>query len=253
MSEVLASLKQKGGGQKYTETILWTNPDTSVDFAAQTVSLSDSISNYKYIAIDYCYNKSNTGITSRVIYDVTDFKKGVKDGSTNHTISGLTIEGANNVNYARPVFYISDTSIAFGLSSTLNGSGTYAAGAIPLEILGINELKHSDGSEIVFTNEMVCTPFRNTTPSGSTLTFTDAGTYLISYWYNGSATDIYPQVVSGTMNIKKASSVAVSVNNFTGTQYKMYQRVYIAEVTAGTEIQGQVATANSGGFAVKID
>lgn len=128
------------GGKKYSETSLWTNNSPTSDFSAQTVNLSDSISDYKYIAIDYCYNKSNTNITSRVIYDVNDFKKAIKDSSTNHTTCGLSIEGNNNVNYARPVFYASDTSVSFGLSSTLNGSGTYAAGAIPLEILGLNEL-----------------------------------------------------------------------------------------------------------------
>ena len=75
-------------------------------------------------------------------YDVADFKKAVKDGSTNHVIGALSIEGSNNANYARPVFYASDTTITFGLSCLLNGSGTYTIGAIPLEILGLNELAH---------------------------------------------------------------------------------------------------------------
>ena len=175
-------------GEQYTETSLWTNQSPSSDFNAQTITISDSISNYKYIAIDYCYNKSNTGVTSRVIYDVTDFKKAVKDGSTNHTISGLTIEGANNVNYARPVFYISDTSIAFGLSSTLNGSGTYAAGAIPLEILGLNELDHGKRFDetTLWTNNAPTSSF-----TGQEITLSDdVNNYdyiAVRYYFNTSS------------------------------------------------------------------
>ena len=145
MSEKLCTLRtQGGGGAKYTETSLWTNqsPTSSSGFAAQTVSLSGNISDYKYIAIDYCYGKDYTNITSREIYTVDDFIKAVKNSGVRHTIGGLTIEDEANASYSRPVFYISDTSVAFGVCSKLDGSGAYATASIPIEILGLNELDH---------------------------------------------------------------------------------------------------------------
>ena len=132
----ILGLNELDTGKRFDETTLWTNNAPTSDFAAQTVLLSDDISNYDYIKINYCYNKNNTNITSNVLCSVSEFVKAVKDGSTNHTIISLTVEGNNNVGYARPVFYVSDTSIAFGLSSTLNGSGTYPAGCMPLSVVG---------------------------------------------------------------------------------------------------------------------
>jgi len=257
MAEVLASLKKIGGsGEQYTETVLWTNPDTSATFTAQNVTLSESMGNYKYIGIRFAYGTSyKTGeYISTLLETVADFRKFGYSTSVRRNGTAICISDANNKAYERMCMYISDTSVRFGTCYQAASSTQANGNAIPLEILGVNELEHSDGSEIVFTNEMVCTPFRNTTPSGSTLTFAEAGTYIITYTYNSAPTsDADPQVVSGTMNIKKASAIAVSDNNFSGTQYKMCQRIYIAEVTAGTVIQGKIATTNSVGFAVKID
>ena len=47
-----------GGGGMLEETVLWTNPSPTSDFAAQTVTLSDSISNYDYIKFEYLMHKS---------------------------------------------------------------------------------------------------------------------------------------------------------------------------------------------------
>ena len=59
MSEKLCTLRTKGGGGgKYTETSLWTNPSPTSSFSGQTVTLSDSVSNYKYIAIKSGFNSS---------------------------------------------------------------------------------------------------------------------------------------------------------------------------------------------------
>ena len=107
--------------------------------------------------------------------------------------------------------------------------------------------------DINFNNEMVCTPFRNTQPSGGTLTFEEAGTYIISYSQASNNGNVTPVVVSGSMTILKTTAPVASVNNFTGTSSKMYQRLYIAEVTAGTVIRGVTSTAASVGYAVKID
>lgn len=161
MAEKLCTLRTKGGGggAKYTETSLWTNPSSTSDFAAQTVNLSDSIDNYKYIAIDYCFNKNNTGITNRAIYKVDDFKKALKDNNTNHNTIGINIEDSSNYGHSRAVFYVSSTSVAFSLGYRLGASSSSnAAIIIPLEILGLNELAHGTVQTATGTCERGASP-----------------------------------------------------------------------------------------------
>lgn len=149
MAEKLCELRKKGGGGgRYTETSLWTNSAPTSNFAAQTVTLSDSIDNYKYIAIEYKY-APDTSDSFTSIYSVNDLKKSVKDGNTVHDVCTLGIQAANNNYYARVVSYVSSTSIAFSKYSQLGGTGTGANNAIPLEILGLNELKYKPDDYIV--------------------------------------------------------------------------------------------------------
>jgi len=148
MSEVLASLKKIGGsGEQYTETVLWTNPSPTADFAAQTVTLSDSIGNYKYIGIKYCYSKQITDMVYTAIYKTEDLRASVLDNGTTHNVIILGIENASNYGYGRFVGYLSDTSIKFTLAYRLNAAGSASNTANPLEILGINELAHQTVGE----------------------------------------------------------------------------------------------------------
>ena len=143
MAEVLASLKKIGGnGEQYTETSLWTNPSPTADFAAQTITLSDSISKYKYIGIKYCYAKTSTDIISTPIYKTEDLRASVLDNGTTHNVIILGVENANNYGFGRFVGYVSDTSIKFTIAYRLNVASTLTNAVIPLEILGINELAH---------------------------------------------------------------------------------------------------------------
>lgn len=155
MAEVLASLKKIGGnGEKYTETVLWTNPSPTADFAAQTVTLSDSISNYKYIAFKYKYGKTTADTDYALeIFPVEDIRESVSD-SNNRNIVSLGIRTATAQLWARGVFYVSDTSIQFGTCYRLNTAASTANGANPLEILGINELAHTPvKGEIVYLGQ----------------------------------------------------------------------------------------------------
>ena len=148
MAEVLASLKKIGGnGEQYTETSLWTNPSPTADFATQTITLSDSISNYKYIGIKYCYNKTNTSIIDTVIYKTEEVRASVIDSGIDHNAIMLGIQASNNYAYSRIVGYVSDTSIKFTVGYRLSASGSSTNACIPLEILGINELAHQTVGE----------------------------------------------------------------------------------------------------------
>ena len=142
MAEKLCTLRTKGGGGgKYTETSLWTNPSPTSNFASQSVSLSESMDNFKYIGIKY---KRTTAATDSitVIILVSEFKLAT-DGSTNYHI-GL---GGNNTNtYTRRCDYQSNTNIGFANAARIGASGTDNSVIIPLEILGLNELDHGTKS-----------------------------------------------------------------------------------------------------------
>lgn len=162
MAEVLASLKKIGGnGEQYTETVLWTNPSPTADFAAQTVTLSNSIDNYKYIKIKYCFSKSyNTGnYLSDYIISVDEFKKAPypeASGTARLNFSFARMNTSNVAGYRR-FYYASSTTIRFGSTDT--------NALIPLEILGINELAHGKiaPNETIFLGNFASTSMSLTT------------------------------------------------------------------------------------------
>lgn len=139
MSETLCTLRTKGGGGgKYTETSLWTNSAPTSNFAAQTVTLSDSIDNYKYIKIKYCFSASyNTGnYLSDYIISVDELKKAPypeASGTARLNFSFARMNTSNVASYRR-FYYASSTTVRFGSTDT--------NALIPLEILGLNELDH---------------------------------------------------------------------------------------------------------------
>lgn len=139
MSETLCTLRTKGGGSgKYTETSLWTNSAPTSDFGAQTVTLSDSIDNYKYIKIKYSFSTSyNTGnYLSNYIISVDEFKKSPypeASGTARLNYSFARMNTSNVAGYRR-FYYASSTTVRFGSTDT--------NALIPLEILGLNELDH---------------------------------------------------------------------------------------------------------------
>ena len=157
MSETLCTLRTKGGGGgKYTETSLWTNSSPSSAFAAQTVTLSDSISNYKYVAICYKYAGTTDGVNDpmSVIVPVDKFKTSLKNNSTRHNILVLGVETNGNAGWTRNVFYASDTTIEFDTGYRQNAASSSGDICVPTEILGLNELDHAKGFDetVLWTN-----------------------------------------------------------------------------------------------------
>lgn len=141
MAEKLCTLRKKGGGQKYTETSLWTNPSPSTNFSGQTVTLSQGMSNFKYIGIKYKTSKTQTesdAITE--ILTVDDFNR-CGAGSTSGEPQ-LRIGGYGSYPFVRLVNKASDTSITFSLAYRVNAATNLSEIVIPLEILGLNELDH---------------------------------------------------------------------------------------------------------------
>lgn len=122
-----------GGGGSATETVLWTNGSPTSSFAAQTVTLSQSMENFKYLKFK-AYGSVNNYLEINIIVAVDEFKHSLKSG----TVVGFGICGANSGTSAnRKVWYSSDTKVEF--SSATAGSNTYNNASIPLEIIGIKE------------------------------------------------------------------------------------------------------------------
>lgn len=135
------------GGSEYTETSLWTNPSptSSSGFTAQTVTLSEGLSNFKYIGIKYAYDYARTTDSNCVTTDimlVTDFIKGKNDTSyrKNYMMLGAGLSGISE----RVIYYTNDTQIYVGVGVGISSgsASTNNTVIIPLEILGINELDH---------------------------------------------------------------------------------------------------------------
>lgn len=138
MAEVLASLKKIGGnGEQYTETVLWTNPDASSNFTGQNVTLSDSISNYKYIKFTWKTTTTDTSSSSAYVLSSDLASMTNSNGSRFLSLSSLW----TNV-YSRNITYNSATSVSIATSTRQGASGNNNGVNIPLEILGINELAH---------------------------------------------------------------------------------------------------------------
>ena len=194
MSEKLCTLRTKGGGGgRYTETSLWTNASPTSSFAAQDVTLSDSIDNYKYIAIKYKFDTSSN-VEGSVIFLVSDIKKSVQGVDTIVSCIGASPQGI--ANYARRVFYTSNTKIRIETATAMNKTGTSTAYVIPLEILGLNELDHAKG----FDESVLWTNNAPTTARSGTNTITLSESYqnydFVKITYNYTTTDIAPNYMS---------------------------------------------------------
>lgn len=126
------------GGGTLKETVLWTNPDSTVNFAAQNVTLSDSISNYDYIKIKY-RGTPLVDYYSSAIIEVSELKK-LLDGTTRGEFTvfmGVASYYQNTYSLGRGVSYVNDTTLHFRTGQYIGASGTSAGYAIPTQIIGL--------------------------------------------------------------------------------------------------------------------
>lgn len=122
MSEQLASLHKKGGGD-LKETVLWTNPSPTSSFIAQTITLSDDMNNYQFLKVVSTISKSSD--TERIYYTKPDFYDVLIRG---------VVSGAS---WVRILSKASDTTISITAANRLNNTGTSTDNAIPTQIIGL--------------------------------------------------------------------------------------------------------------------
>lgn len=116
-----------------TETTLWTNSSPTSNFAAQSVTLSQSIANYSYIKIKW---RGSTSITteSSIIIEKSELQSATEDANTNNIGFGRKA----STSYMRRVFYVSGTSLKFDAANGLGGTtGTNNSLAIPTSVIGM--------------------------------------------------------------------------------------------------------------------
>ena len=122
------------GGSLPIETTLWENSSPTSSMTTQTITLSDDITNYDYLKVEYRQTTS-TDTRSILVFTVNDF---ITNGI--YTAVGpkftLGIRGSS-VNHARPICYSTNTAIYIMNCYAIGATNSASGSCIPLKIVGI--------------------------------------------------------------------------------------------------------------------
>lgn len=117
-----------------SRTELWKNSSPSSNIGDKTITLSPSMASYTYLEFYYAQKTSSSKYNYSTIVKVSDIRNTSAGDDKPVTALGGRI---GNSNYARRIFYISDTSIRFLPPAPIGGTGTNNAYIIPLYIYGL--------------------------------------------------------------------------------------------------------------------
>ena len=133
--------KKTGAGESggMTETVLWTNPNPTASFSAQTVTLSESLRNYTYFKV--VYRSSTTGdIDFYVLFPVLgsggDFMYYVGNSQAKGCISYNISSGTAR----QRRLYINNTDgteVGFTACQNVTSTTTTNGALIPVYIYGV--------------------------------------------------------------------------------------------------------------------
>lgn len=127
------SLFRCGASSELTETTLWTNSSPSTSFSDQSVTLSESVENFKYIAF-YVRTSESDNTESYVICDVDELKTYIASGTHPELCMASRV---NNQQFTRMVFYVDTTHIKYDNAYELTGAPTRNSYVIPTKIVGL--------------------------------------------------------------------------------------------------------------------
>lgn len=114
-----------------TETVLWTNSDSSIGMSNTTVTLSDSIQNYKRIGVYY-----------KVELNDSYFGYAETDVQNNGYIRPIVFYGFTNIVLRRAMGISTGTSLSFEIAAYLGGLAgsntwtSYSGACIPVKVVG---------------------------------------------------------------------------------------------------------------------
>ena len=122
-------------GNSLETEVLWTNPNPTANFAAQTITLSDNLSNYRYFKIIYNTNPNHAQNHEFIaIFSPSD----LYPYATNALVIGGRNTDGNNGVYMRGFGSSSDNTIQFGLAGKGNETGSSSSSyMVPKQIIGI--------------------------------------------------------------------------------------------------------------------
>lgn len=133
----MAYLRCNGAKSEPQTTTLWTNSSPSSSMENVSAMLSDSITNYDYIYVNYRSSTSSSYYFNSGMISVSDF---VASGGTSYPIArplwlGTKVNSSDN--YSRAVNYSTNTSVSFS-GCVKFGSTTIANSyCIPYKIYGV--------------------------------------------------------------------------------------------------------------------
>lgn len=160
------------GGGSLDETILWTNPNPTSDFAQQSITLSDDIDNYDYIKIEVKGNTSSTWSAPNIciLCSVEDFKTTSSTAGHSRIAAGIR---ATSGTYTRLFDYNDDTTINASNSVQVSTGGNTNNTNVPIKISGL-KLGGGYNMYLDYANQVLPTTFPYTIPSDGVIDITMA-------------------------------------------------------------------------------
>ena len=123
MALVEMDFSQNGGGN-FAETPLWTNSNPSAYQGAGQLTLSQSISNFKYLKFTIKeYTTWADSTIMSIIISVEDFKRQIKGDAGGGSLCFPAVQ-VNTAVFVRRLYYKDDTHIYLYDSIRLGGDGT---------------------------------------------------------------------------------------------------------------------------------
>lgn len=130
------------GSEHYEETLLWTNPSPTSDFADQTITLANDITNYDFLKLLWIYNKSTITSGSNLYSELIPVSKLISSGvyDTQNVSRYLFGARVGQTHKGRAIVYATSTSVRITANWNLNSSGTDNASCIPYQIIGVKKV-----------------------------------------------------------------------------------------------------------------
>ena len=121
------------GGTELKETVLWTNPSPTRDFAYQSLTLNQSIDDFKKIAVYYRLSTANNSRESFVTYTTEEFKK--FDINSTNAVGAIGVRATTS--WLRALFYTDSTHATIGSCYALATTSMDNHYTIPTKIVGL--------------------------------------------------------------------------------------------------------------------
>lgn len=134
MAETLCTLRKiGGGGGELTPTTLWTNPSPGASVGQMTVTLSDSVSNYKYIKFNFL-GWTGTSVYFDILIPADQIS--TYTDAANTRSAGVFWHGSSYIYYRR-IVYVATNQIKITLAGRVGQTGSSDNALIPQSIVGL--------------------------------------------------------------------------------------------------------------------